>query len=222
MNRPITYPLTVAGSAVALAAAYPLLLRRRCLRWGATPQEAARSLPGDDLLRQPELVSTRAITIDAPPDAIWPWLVQMGSGRGGAYTYDWIENLLGLNMHSADEILPEFQDLKAGDVLPVGANGPAMMVAILEPEQVLCLQADNVDWVWTFALYPAGDGTTRLISRNLIATPGASPPRRVMNLLVVEPGSLLMERRMLLGIKSRAERTARLAGHSPRATATVR
>ncbi len=68
-------------------------------------------------------MTTRAITIDAPPDAIWPWLVQMGSGRGGAYTYDWIENLLGLNMHSADEILPEFQDLKAGDELPMGPGG---------------------------------------------------------------------------------------------------
>jgi hypothetical protein len=221
MKRRITYPLGLAAGAATLVAAYPMLLRRRCLRWGATPDEAARPLPGDDLIREPELVSTRAITIDAPPDAIWPWLVQMGSGRAGAYTYDWIENLFGLNMHSADDILPEFQDLKAGDVLPVGANGPAMVVAILEPQRVLCLRADNIEWVWTFVLSPDDDGTTRLISRNVIATPGASLPRRAMNLLVLEPGSLLMERKMLLGIKQRAERTALLAGY-PAQVATVR
>ena len=82
-------------------------------------------MPGDDFLPSPDMLSTRATTIDAPASAVWPWLVQMGSGRAGAYTYDWAENLLGLDMHSADEILPQFQDLKVGDVLPVGFDGPA-------------------------------------------------------------------------------------------------
>src|SRR5262245_16975700 len=117
-------PLLTVGAALAAAttaaAAYPLLLRRWCLTWGASAEEVGRELPGDDLLPVPDIVCTRAVTVDAPPSAIWPWLVQMGSGRGGAYTYDWIENLFGLGMHSADEILPEFQNLRLGDVLPLG------------------------------------------------------------------------------------------------------
>jgi hypothetical protein len=104
-----TRPRIIAGVALATglwAATYPVLFRHRCLTWGSTPDEVARVLPGDELLADADIVSTRAITIDAPPNAIWPWLVQMGSGRGGAYTYDWIENLFGLGMHSATEILP--------------------------------------------------------------------------------------------------------------------
>ena len=112
----------LAGAAAALS--YPWLFRRPCLTWGATPEEAARELPGDDLLANPDIIATRAITIDAPPAAVWPWLVQMGSGRGGVYTYDWIENLFGLGMHSADEILPQFQDLKLGDEFPLGPRPP--------------------------------------------------------------------------------------------------
>ena len=96
------------------AAAYPVPLRRWYLTWGATPDEVAAELPGDDLLPDPDLLSTRAIGIAAPPSSVWPWLVQMGSGRGGAYTYDWIEKLLGLDMHSVDEVLPQYQDLAVG------------------------------------------------------------------------------------------------------------
>jgi len=114
----------------AAAASYPLLWRRWCLNWGATPDETAGDLPGDELLPDPDLLATRAITIGAPPDAIWPWLVQMGSGRGGAYTYDWIENLLRLDMHSADEILPQFQDVKVGDEFPLGRTGKSMRVEV--------------------------------------------------------------------------------------------
>ena len=94
------------------------LLRTTVLTWGATPDEAARSLAGDELLAHADVVSTRAVTIDAPPADVWPWLVQMGSGRGGAYTYDWVENLFGLGMRSADTIHPEWQDLGVGDLHP--------------------------------------------------------------------------------------------------------
>ena len=80
----------------------------------------SRKLPGDELLPRAGIVATRAITIDAPPAAIWPWLVQMGSGRGGVYTYDWIENLFGLDMHSTRRILPQYQDVKVGDEFPLG------------------------------------------------------------------------------------------------------
>jgi hypothetical protein len=201
----------IGGVALATslaAASYPVLLRQWCLTWGATPDEIARGLPGDDLLVTADIVSTRAVTIDAPPSAIWPWLVQMGSGRGGAYTYDWIENLFGLGMHSADEILPQFQNVKVGDEMEMGRNGPKMRVEVLDPERVFTIRLEDTKWVWIFALFPQA-GATRLVSRNRIATPDASPLTRLLNLFVMEPGSLVMERKMLLGIRQRAERLAR-------------
>jgi hypothetical protein len=189
------------------AAAYLLLLRRRCLTWGATRDEVARPLPGDDLLATPDMVSTRAVTIDAPPSAIWPWLVQMGSDRGGAYTYDWIENLFGLNMHSASTVLPELQDVKVGDAFPLGQGGPQLHVEILDPEHSLVFRFDGANWIWSFNLEPE-NGSARLVSRNRIATPNASAAKRAVNALLMEPGSLVMERKMLKGIKQRAEKLA--------------
>ena len=197
----------IGGSALvaaAAAAAYPVPVRRWYLTWGARPDEVARDLPGDDLLPDPDMLSTRAISIAAPPEAIWPWLVQLGRGRGGAYTYDWIENLLGLNMHSANEILPEHQHLKVGDLLPVGPDTPGMRVEILDANRALVFQSADRDWIWAFVLDPQGD-VTRLISRNRIAMTSPSLGRRLINRLVMEPGSLVMERKMLLGIKQRAE-----------------
>jgi len=185
------------------AATYPLW-RPWCLNWGATRKEAAAALPGDELLTDPGIVTTRAAQVAAPPAAIWPWLVQMGPGRGGAYTYDWIENLLGLNMHSANEILPQFQHLKVGDAQQLGRRGPTLRTALLEPGKALVLRSDDGNWVWAFALKANGKGT-RLISRNRIASPGASRLARALTTYVMEPGSLIMERTMLLGIKRRAE-----------------
>jgi hypothetical protein len=205
-------PARIIGGAVLAtglaAASYPLLFRRRCLTWGATSDEVTRGLPGDELLADPDILSTRAVTIDAPPSAIWPWLLQMGSGRGGAYTYDWIENLFGLGMHNANEVLPEFQDVQVGDEFRLGPNRPKMRVEVLDPERMFAFRLEDETWVWSFALFPV-DGMTRLVSRNRIATPNASPRMRLFNLLFMEPGSLIMERKMLLGIKQRAERLAR-------------
>jgi hypothetical protein len=197
--------IVATATATAVAISYPVLLRKRCLTWGATAQESTDEMPGDDLLPDADLLSTRAITIDAPPDSIWPWLVQMGSGRGGAYTYDWIENLLGLNMHSADEILPQFQDLKAGELLPLGSDGPRMRVAVLRPGHALVFASEAGNWVWAFCLHPLNESSTRLVSRNRITAPAISALARRVYELVMEPGSLIMERKMLLGIKHRAE-----------------
>jgi hypothetical protein len=202
----ITGGAGLAAGAAALS--YPLLFRRWCLNWGARPDEVTRELPGDELLPAPDMISTRAVTIGAPPGAVWPWLVQMGSGRGGAYTYDWIENLLGLGMHSADEILPQFQDVKVGDEFELGPNRPKLRVEIAALERVFTIRVADGNWVWIFALFPE-DGVTRLISRNRIAAPRASAVTRLFNMLILEPGSLVMERKMLLGIKERAERLAR-------------
>ncbi|HEY5275879.1 MAG TPA: SRPBCC family protein [Coriobacteriia bacterium] len=196
-------------AAVAVAFAAARLYRRRVrtwlFTWGATPEEAARRLPGDELLERAGIVATRAITIDAPASAVFPWLVQMGSGRGGAYTYDWIENLLGLDMHSADTIVPELQQLEVGDVLRGPKQGSGMRVEILEPDRVLATRSEDGTWAWTFVLVEDG-GRTRLLSRNRIAV-GHSPGAR-LGMAVMEPGSLVMERKMLLGIKERAERLA--------------
>jgi hypothetical protein len=207
MRIPLPAGAVIAVAGLAASAAYSKLARRWYLTWGATSAETTARLPGDELLDEPDLQSTRAISIEAPPAAVWPWLVQMGSGRGGAYTYDWIENLFGLGMHSADEILPQFQHLAVGETLPIGPNGPGMRVEICVPERTLAFRSVDGAWVWIFELRSDGAGT-RLVSRNRIATPHATWTGRLANRLVMEPGSLIMERRMLLGIKERAERIA--------------
>jgi len=183
-------------------AVYPLL-RRPILTWGATSEEAASRLPGDELLEDADGVSTRAITIDAPAGSVWPWLAQMGpSPRGGAYTYDWIENLLGLNMHSADRVLPQFQHPEVGDTIALGAN--RMRLEQVEPWRVVAWRSEDGNWVWSFVLLER-DGTTRLISRNRFRLPTIAAR---IGMLPMEPASLLMERKMLRGIKERAERLA--------------
>ena len=154
-------------------------------------------------------MATRAISIEAPPEAVWPWLAQMGSGRGGLYTYDWIENLFGLHMHSVDVVLPQFQDIEVGVAQTLGKSGPTLRVAICEKERTLVFRSDDGNWIWAFVLQPDDAGTrTKLLSRTRIATPGASYPTRWFYRYVMEPGSLIMERKMLIGIKERAERLA--------------
>jgi hypothetical protein len=213
-----------ALGAAALAAglgAYPVFFRRWCLTWGARPDEVSGTLPGDELLPRAGIVATRAITIGAPPAAIWPWLVQMGSGRGGVYTYDWIENLLGLDMHSTRRILPQYQGVKVGDEFPLGPGRPAMRVAVLDPGRTFTLRFADGNWVWIFAL-SAGDGHTRLISRNRIAAAGAWRPA-CSACWSWSLAALIMERKMLLGIKERAEEPGPRAGRRCRAmTSTVK
>ncbi len=188
---------------IALVAAYFSLLRRRVLAWGATAAETSARLPGDELLESADGVATRAIWIDAPASAVWPWLAQMGpSPRGGAYTYDWIENLLRLNMHSVDRVLPEFQHPRVGDTLSYGSN--TMRVERVEPERALAWRSEDGNWVWSFVLDQVA-GRTRLISRNRFRLPTLAAR---LGMLPMEPASLVMERKMLRGIKRRAERLA--------------
>jgi len=193
----------VVGLAIVLGVLYARFVRDPVLTWGATDEEAAARLPGDELLEEADGVATRAIDIDAPPDAVWPWIAQMGPApRGGAYTYDWIENLIGLNMHSTAEVLPEFQGPKIGDAIGYGQN--RMRVERVERERVLAWRSEDGNWVWTFVLEP-GEGSTRLISRNRFRLPSL---KTRFGMLPMEPASLIMERKMLLGIKERAERLA--------------
>jgi hypothetical protein len=185
------------------------------LTWGALPAEAAATLPGDELLPDPDGASTRAIDIDARPRDVWPWLAQMGPApRGGAYTYDWIENLLGLDMHSADHVLPEFQNPKVGDTIGLGAN--RMRLELVEPEHALAWRSEDGNWLWTFVLEDLGGRLgwrTRLISRNRFRLPSLAA--RVA-LLPMEPASLVMERRMLREIKRLSEGLARSSEADPR------
>lgn len=193
--------LIVSGSLSVLAAVYERVLRKRILNWGATEEEAAMALPGDELLPDAEMVATRAITIDTPPSAIWPWLVQMGVGRGGAYTYDWIERRFGLDIRNTNRIIPEFQNLSVGDVLPMRPGDPGMRIEVLEPERAMSARSEDGAWVWSFALLPSG-ASSRLVSRNRARVRTAAE-RAVM--AVMEPASLVMERKMLRTLKRNAE-----------------
>jgi len=197
---------TVAGAALAVgggAIVYEKLLRQEILTWGATAEEAEARLPGDELLEDADGIATRAVTIDAPVSDVWPWIAQMGPGpRGGAYTYDWIENLLGLDMHSADTVLPEYQHPQIGEGFGYGPN--KMVFRIVEPEHVLAIQSADGNWAWSFVL-SRRDGRTRLISRNRFRLPRL---RDRIGMRPMELGSLVMERKMLYGIKERAEKLA--------------
>ena len=199
----LTHSGLKVGSIAAAALVYRCLLRRRIMNWGATDAEVDARLPGDELLEHADGVATRAITVDAAASAVWPWIAQMGPlPRGGAYTYDWIENLLGLDMHSADRVLPDYQHPQVGDTLGYGKN--RMRFERVEPRRVLATRSEDGNWVWSFVLEEQ-DGKTRLISRNRFRLPSLTAR---IGMLPMEPASLVMERKMLQGIKQRAERLA--------------
>jgi len=192
----------VTGAAVAL---YMLVLRPRHMTWGATEEEAAGAVAGDELLPDADIVSTRVVEIDAPPWAVWPWLVQMGPGRGGAYTYDWIERRLGIDIHNVDRVVPELQGLRVGDEIPM--PGCAMRVERLDRERAMVVRSGNGAWVWAFELRPVGE-RTRLVSRNRIDR-GGWTAKDWLGYPVMEPGSWVMERKMLQTIRERAQTLAR-------------
>jgi hypothetical protein len=189
-------PLVALGAAAP--AVYLLALRPWHLRWGATGAEVRAPLPGDDLQPRPGIESTRAVTIDAPVDAVWPWLAQIGQDRGGFYSYEWLENLAGCRLRNADRIHPEWQQREIGEtVLLHPAVG--LPLARFEPGRVLALAG------WgAFVLQPLDDGRTRLFARSRTGR-GLSA---LLYALFIEIPHFVMERKMLLGIKARAERAA--------------
>lgn len=200
----------VAAAGGAAIGAYWFGIRPWHLRWGATDAEIHRRLPGDETVQRPTLVGNRAVTIEATPEDIWPWLVQLGKGRAGFYSYEWIENLMGLGIKNSNRIVPEFQQLKAGDMLP--DLGP---VTALEANRYLLL-AGHEKWgdiSWVMALEPLDARRTRLISRTRYHLQWGPllrslPPQLVPFYLLFEPGEFVMLRKMLLGIKQRVERLA--------------
>jgi ligand-binding SRPBCC domain-containing protein len=214
---------------------YFLLVRPWHLNWSVTEEEAHGPLPYDHLVPRPVAQITHAITINAPTDEVWKWLVQLGQGRGGMYSYDWLENLADLDMHSTEEIVPELQDLEVGDLVRLapermGAEA-GLRVAAIEPGRALVLHQpadpesgcphDREDpdlenyygWNWVFVLEEVDPDTTRLIVRSRVD----GRPRyliRTFYTLLLEFPHFVMERRMLKGIKRRAER----APAAPRAS----
>jgi hypothetical protein len=203
-----------AVSIAACIMASPLLRPWYC-NWGATKAEVKMSLPGDELVPHPKLETTRAITIQTPAAEIWPWLVQLGQGRGGLYSYEWLENLIGCDMRNADRILPEHQDLKVGDKVRLGPEGyPYFDVAVIEPGWALILRGDmpgeqtiTTTWIWLFYLNPLDEKSTRPIIRSRLVyepTLGNFLSWRVFT----DPISFVMERKTLQGIKVRAEAAA--------------
>lgn len=192
-----------SGFAAVTVTVYRLIVQPWQHRWGATDEEVARPMPGDEVI--PDAASTtRAITIHARPSQIWPWLIQIGFGRAGWYSYDWIDN----DGHpSADRILPELQHLEVGDqILMVPGMGPR--VRAIEPNRSLLL-GDEEGGTWCLALFPDGDHRTRLVSRWRVDWP--LTPATAFWILLSDPGAFIMERRMLLGIRERAERAAATA-----------
>lgn len=201
----------MAGSAIAGAG---LLAARRYYRnWGTTKEECDTALPGDELVSQPAVQTTEGIWIDAPASAVWPWLVQMGQDRGGMYTYEKLENLVGLQHRNADRIHPEWQQLSVGDVIrlvPRGwmglRNGIALpVVALVEGESIVVrLQPPDVpvDGVWSFHVVAHWEDRCRLLVRTRARM---RVPGEALGAEAAGPVMSLLTRGMLQGIKRRAE-----------------
>lgn len=192
------------------AGAYAGFVRPWMMRWGSTHEERSRALPGDEIVRAANRV-TRAITIDAAPGAVWPWLVQMGQGRAGFYSHDRLERLFGADIHNADELVPEWQQLEVGDLVRTYRVVPRFeplgwFVAALEPERLLILREKERDGIvnsaWTLLLEPVAGGRTRLLSR---WSERIRWPQLPFRLFMYEPAHFIMETGVLHGLKERAE-----------------
>jgi hypothetical protein len=185
-----------------LVAVYWMGIHPWMTNWGSTAAEQQMALPGDDLYPNRTGLSTLAITINAPPDVVWQWLIQIGQDRAGFYSYTWLENLIGVDIHNADKIHPEWQQLAVGDgwrTVPPdylwGLGKEAVSpVLISEPGHVLVLEMFGAH-----VIEPVDEHTSRLIVR------GQSDPDNLVQTMVVDPMVFTMERRMLLGLKARAE-----------------
>jgi hypothetical protein len=220
--------LAFAGGVVL--AAYHFVVRPRTDSWGATEEELEMRLPGDELIEDATGQTTRAITIHAHPDEIWSWLIQIGADRGGFYSYDWLENHFGfffgghasLGIHSANAIIPEWQERTVGDLVCANATGTGgWYVMHADPGRALVLQMADVEhgraakrdegpafweFTWAFVLHEQNDGTTRLIVRERIAL-----GKPIVKILFISVGliSFVMTQKMMRGIKTRAERSGR-------------
>lgn len=212
LNKLALGGIAAAAGAGAIAA-YVYALRPWHLRWGVTDEEMNAALPGDTIIPDAEISVTHAITVNAPVTEVWKWLVQIGQDRGGFYSYSWLENLFGLRVQNTDEIVPEWQELRVGDFVRSAHEEwlggqykdiAGWFVAELESNRSLVLRDEIDHGSWSFVLKPIAENQTRL----LIRARGKEPANLIQKLLhygFFEPAHFLMERKMLLTLKERAE-----------------
>lgn len=189
---------------ILLVALLAVLLTPWMDKWRTTPEERAMKLPGDDLFENPARVANRAVSINASADKIYPWILQIGADKSGMYSYTWLENLVGCKMAKDEVIRPEWQNLKEGDLMNMCAGDfappPYIVARVLPNEAVIYGHKTGEQWEesWQFVLVPQSDGTTRLITRTSTNMVGGMWE-------VIRPISFMMERKMMLTIKSLAE-----------------
>ena len=214
-HRPRRWQVPAAGIVTTASAVAAPLLRRRLLRWGATPVEAGAELPGDHLVPDADVVATRGITVHAAPERVWPWLAQLGQGRGGFYSYDRLENLMGCDIHSSANVVEAWQQVAPGDEFRLHPD-VALRIAQVDPPWSLVVRggvapdgratlddpAAPYDFTWSFVTRMDGDGGTRLVVRERYGcrTWWARPMVEVVSV-----ASWVMTQRMLRGIRDRAQ-----------------
>lgn len=211
-NRMGGVATTIIVTGVILSV-YHVLLRPWHRQWGAREDEIHRHFPSDEIVSEPSDETTRAVTVEASSEEVWPWIVQLGQERGGFYSYTWLENLVGADIHNVDRIVPELQELEEGDSIRMVREDywlqspvTSMTVERIDPGRTLVLQGHD-GGTWTFHLDPIDDETTRFLVR------GRKPETRTaigyaLRYLTYELPHFIMERGMMLGIKTRAERNS--------------
>lgn len=207
--------LVLLCATVVAVVAYLLVFRPWQLRWGATDEELERPMPGDDLVADPDLDATRGLTVEARPEEIWPWLVQMGYRRAGFYSYDRLDNA---GIPSAERILPEYQGLKVGDEIPLGRHS-RMEVVVLEPPRAMVWNTAGDRFSWAWGLYPGGEGRTRLVTRLHMKYVWKFP--MILGYFMIDVGDFIMMRKCMRGIKRRAEAAWGAGDRSTRGKARV-
>jgi hypothetical protein len=202
-SRVFRWRLVLATLAL-LWVAYLVVLHPWLMSWGATPEEGGMALPGDDPALGPSSHFTRAITIEAPPSSVWPWIVQIGQDRAGFYSYTWLENLTGADIHNADTVRPEWQALTLGDRVPLAR--PDLLggsLSSVSHTDIVALEHERMiaNIPGRFVLLPVGGRATRLLFRESLRSQGPALSRW----LAWDPMHFVMVQRMLRGIKERAE-----------------
>ena len=203
--------VVLAALAAVVAVTYLRFIRPWQLRWGATDEEVARAVSGDEVVKSPTFNATRGVTVQARPEEIWPWLLQMGVTRAGWYSYDLLDNL---GKPSAERIIPELQHVVVGDVIPMSPDGKqGLRVKDFEPNQWMLWWDNKGDSTWCWGLSPLDESRTRLITRVHAQYHWLSPT--ILFSLLVEFTDIVMMRKCMLGIKRRAELASKQApGHA--------
>lgn len=192
-------------------------IRRKRLRWGTVGTEATDLLPGDDLVSEPKWSYTLGISIDAAPEKVWPWIAQIGQGRGAFYTYETLENMVGCNVSNTTEILPEFQHPRVGDSVYLHPDTPPLSMVIVDPPHALILEGapaevgDTESWgrsTWQFVISDSGNGGSRLLTRGRYDYSSDWKSRLTFGRFPLEVISFVMSRRMMIEIKRLSERPA--------------